>query len=216
MQSKADTPTKPRIYLITPPKIDLTIFPSTLTQALDGGDVACVQLRLKGSNSEEIKRSTEPLLRICHDRDIPLIINDTPELVEGLGADGVHIGLDDGEYRNARNILGDEYIIGVSCYDSKHRAIVAAEDGADYVAFGAFFHTQTKKARANPNPDILRWWAESTVVPCVAIGGIDQENCNTLLDAGADFIAVINSVWNYPKGPKEAIKKFNALIEGRY
>ncbi len=108
--------------------------------------------------------------------------------------------------------VGHERIVGVTCHDSRHLAIEAAEAGADYVAFGAFFPTGTKAAKTQAPLDLLRWWADIAIVPCVAIGGITVDNCGPLVEAGADFLAVVSGVWDYPQGPAQAVRDFNQAI----
>lgn len=201
-----------RLYLITPPVFEPSAFADTLASALDAGDVSCVQLRLKDVAADDIRRRAEALMPVCHARDVAFLINDYPDIAAELGADGVHIGADDTSYDDARQIVGPDAIVGVSCYDSRHDAMAAAEAGADYIAFGAFFPTTTKIARATPAPDILAWWSEYMVVPSVAIGGITPENCGPLVAAGADFLAVINAVWQHESGPGEAVRAFNGAI----
>jgi len=203
-----------RLYLITPdsPRIDTPAFADALAFALDAGDVACLQLRWKDADNDSLRSAAERLRPICHARDVAFIVNDRPMLAAELGADGVHIGLDDGDYMSARAAVGPEATVGVSCYDSRHRGIEAAEAGADYVAFGAFFPTTTKHPRARADVQILRWWQDMVTVPCVAIGGITPENCGALASAGADFVAVVSAVWDHPAGPAAAVRAFNAAL----
>ena len=205
-------PEKCRLYLITPPEIELATFADTLASALDGGDVACLQLRLKGAEDAAFRAAIETLMPICHERDVAFIVNDRPDLAAECGADGVHIGADDGEYETARELLGAEAAIGVSCYDSRHRAMEAGEAGADYVAFGAFYPTTSKTPRSRAEPEILVWWRELTVVQSVAIGGIMADNCAPLVKAGADFLAVIAAVWDHPEGAAAGVKAINDAI----
>ncbi len=201
-----------RLYLITPPKLDLATFPDLLAAALDAGDVASVQLRLKDCDDDTIRRAADALRPVVQSRDRAFIMNDRPDLALQTGCDGVHIGQDDASYQTARQILGLGRIIGVTCHDSRHLAMDAAEAGADYVAFGAFFPTAVKDAKGHPSPDILEWWSEIFTVPCVAIGGITPENCAPLVEAGADFLAVISAVWNHPAGPAAAVTAFGRAI----
>ena len=201
-----------RLYLITPPKLDLASFPDTLTEALGAGDVAAVQLRLKNVDDDAVRRAAEALLPACRDRDIPLIINDRPDLAAETGCDGVHIGQQDASYTEARETMGPEGIVGVTCHDSRHLGIEAAERGADYVAFGAFFPTATKQAKTEATIEILEWWDGLMVIPVVAIGGITPGNCAPLVRAGADFLAVVSSVWDHPEGPAAAVLAFNETI----
>lgn len=207
-----------RLYLISPPQIDLSVFVKTLEEAFSGGDVGAFQLRLKNTSDEEILQAAKVLLPICRAREVAFIMNDRPDLAVKCGADGVHIGQDDGNVAETRKIVGDDMVIGVSCHDSRHLAMVAGENGADYVAFGAFHPTTSKSAEAlakygTPTPDILAWWREYMVLPSVAIGGINPQNALPLVQAGADFIAVINAVWNHPKGAKVAVEECNEVIK---
>ena len=205
------------LYLITPPALDLESFPDLLDKTLAAGDVACLQLRLKQSDETPVAdglilQAAEKLLPIAHKHDVSLLINDRADLALKVGADGVHIGQDDTPYAEARQTLGQDAIIGVTCHDSRHLAMLAGEEGADYIAFGAFFPTSTKTPSTQATPDLLTWWQETTELPCVAIGGITTENAPILIKAGADFLAVSGGVWGYTHGPEEAVKSFNALF----
>ncbi|WP_417518195.1 thiamine phosphate synthase [Minwuia sp.] len=207
-----DQETDCRLYLITPPAIDVAAFGDTLAAALDAGDVACLQLRLKDVDDDDIRRAIERLMPIAHQRDVAFIVNDRPDLAAELGADGTHIGDQDGAYADARGLVGDDAIVGVSCYDSRQLAMEAGDAGADYVAFGAFFPTTTKVPKSKVEPEILSAWSAMTIVPCVAIGGITADNCGPLVAAGADFLAVVNGVWGHPDGPAAAVRAFEAAI----
>jgi thiamine-phosphate pyrophosphorylase len=198
--------------LITPPALDPDRFAKRLEEALAGGDVACLQLRLKDLDDDAVRRATRILQPIAQDRGVAFIMNDRPDLAAELDCDGVHVGEEDAPYAEARRLLGPDRIVGVTCGDSHHRAIAAAEAGADYVAFGAFFPSGTKAAKHRASPDVLRDWSDMTVVPCVAIGGITQENCGPLVEAGADFLAVIGAIWSYPQGAHAAVRDFNAVF----
>lgn len=202
------------LYLITPPRLDdLAGFESALKAALDAGGAACVQLRLKDVDDDTIRHAADVLRPVAQERDIAFVMNDRPDLARETGCDGVHVGQDDASYAEARNLLGPDVIVGVTCKDSRHLAIEAAEAGADYVAFGAFFDTTTKKSTVRAEPEILEWWSETTSVPCVAIGGITPANCGPLVAAGADFLAVISAVWGHPDGPAAAMDEFRRAIE---
>ena len=201
-----------RLYLITPPQIELSTFPDNLTEALDGGDVACLQLRLKETTDDRVLEAGAAIRPICHERDVALLINDRPDLAAELAADGVHVGQNDAAYADARRAVGADAIVGVTCHASHDLAMTAGEQGADYVAFGAFFATQTKQAKASADPEILTWWQEVFEIPCVAIGGISVGNCAALAHAGADFVAVSSGVWNYDGGPKAAVTAFNRVL----
>jgi len=236
-----------RLYLISPPAIDLKTFAKSLENAFSGGDIGSFQLRLKDTSDSDIIEAARELIPICHAHNAAFILNDRPDLAVACNADGVHIGQEDlstlshrerggvslgeGPHNNlkgphptplpkgegishARTIVGPERIIGVSCHDSRHLAMEAGEHGADYVAFGAFYPTKSKSPEAlakygMPKPDILEWWQEFMVLPCVAIGGITPSNCQPLVKAGADFIAVITAVWEHAEGPGKAVEEFN-------
>ncbi|MGE4061779.1 MAG: thiamine phosphate synthase [Rhodospirillaceae bacterium] len=202
-----------RLYLVTPPALpDVAGFARTLEEVLAAGDVACVQLRLKDVGDEVIQKAVKTLMPVCHAKDVAFILNDRPDLAAAFNCDGVHIGPEDAPYEEARRLVGADKTVGVTCKDSRHDAMEAAEAGADYVAFGAFFPTATKQNTASVTPEILEIWTETTTVPCVAIGGITVENCAPLVQAGADFIAVCNGVWSYPQGPAAAVRDFNAIL----
>lgn len=201
-----------RLYLVTPPAFEPKVFAGELQKALDAGDVACLQLRLKDAPDDAVRRAAEALMPLCHAHEVAFIVNDRPDLAAELGADGVHIGQEDASYAEARAAVGSSGIVGVTCHDSKHLAYEAAELGADYVAFGAFFPTGTKEPKTRAEPDLIRDWAMSMTVPCVAIGGITVENCRVLVEAGADFLAVVAGVWAYPQGPGAAVAAFNDIF----
>ena len=199
--------------MITPPALDPDKFAKELDEALAGGDVACLQLRLKDADDATIRRAARALQPIAQARDVAFIMNDRPDLAAELDCDGVHVGEEDAPYEEARRLLGPDRIVGVTCGDSRHRALVAAEAGADYVAFGAFFPSATKLAtKYRATAELLRDWSETTVVPCCAIGGITTQNCEPLVEAGADFLAVIGGVWSHPSGPREAVREFNTVF----
>ena len=201
-----------QLYLISPSTIDAG-FAERLAAVLATGLVSAFQLRVKDLPDDEIIALGAPLRAICAAHDTAFIVNDSIAIAQALGADGVHLGQEDGDPREARRILGPEAQIGVTCHDSRHLAMEAGEAGADYVAFGAFFPSTTKTAtKYHPTPEVLRDWSDMTVVPCCAIGGITQDNCGPLVEAGADFLAVIGAIWNYPKGPKAAVAEFNATF----
>jgi thiamine-phosphate pyrophosphorylase len=203
--------TRCRLYLITP-SILTSDFAETFARALDAGDVACAQLRLKGAADDDVLRAAERLMPIAQAQECAFLINDRPDLAARIGADGVHVGQSDASYADARRIVGPDAIVGITCHASRHLAMEAAEAGADYVAFGAFFPSSTKDATHSAEVDLLEWWAELMEVPCVAIGGITPENAAPLVRAGADFLAVSAGVWAHADGPAAAIKAFDALF----
>ena len=201
-----------RLYLITPPAFEPTAFADRLAAALDAGDVACVQLRLKPADDDAIRRAADALRPVAQRRGVAFLMNDRPDLALATGCDGVHVGQEDASYDEARRVLGLGRIVGVTCHASRHLAMEAAEAGADYVAFGAFFPSASKDAKHRAEPAIIEWWSEIMTVPCVAIGGITPMNCAPLVEAGADFLAVIAAVWDDPQGPGAAVKAFGTAI----
>lgn len=221
MQNSSDMSHPCRLYLVSPPSMDVDAFPAILRDALDGGDVGAFQLRLKDVPDAEIYAAARALIPLCRERAVAFILNDRPDIAAEVGADGVHLGQEDLEkwpVEKVQRLMGNDAVIGVSCHDSSHLAMKAGEEGADYVAFGAFFPTTSKSPEAlakygTPTPETLEWWYQYTVVPCVAIGGILPQNCGPLVSAGADFVAVINGVWSHPKGPKAAVAEFNEAIK---
>ncbi|MCW3836801.1 thiamine phosphate synthase [Sphingomonas canadensis] len=198
-----------QLYLISPPDVGGD-FPARLERALAAGPVAAFQFRVKGLDQHEAARLAEPLQRICAAHEVAFIVNDSVSLAKRLGADGVHLGQQDGDAREARSILGPGAQIGVTCHDSRHLAMEAGDAGADYVAFGAFYPTATKETRHRPDPSILSWWSTLFELPCVAIGGITPENAAPLVKAGADFLAVSGAVWNGDEA--EAVRRFGEVL----
>jgi thiamine-phosphate pyrophosphorylase len=200
-----------RLYLVTPPVLTLE-FADDLAAALDAGDVACVQLRLKNLPDNEIRHAVETLRPVAQSRDVAFLLNDRPDLAAQSGCDGVHVGQEDMPYAAARALVGNG-MIGVTCHNSRHLAVGAAEAGADYVAFGAFYPTLTKQPPAMAEIDTIAWWAEMMEVPCVAIGGITAANCAPLVEAGADFLAVVGAVWQHPDGAAAGVRAMLAAIK---
>jgi len=200
-----------QLYLISP--LDVSgAFPDRLARALDAGPVAAFQFRVKDVDQHEAARLAEPLQRICADREVAFIVNDSVSLAKRLGADGVHLGQEDGDPREARSVLGPDVQIGVTCHDSRHLAMEAGDAGADYVAFGAFYPTPTKDVKHRPEPVILSWWSALFELPCVAIGGITPENAAPLVAAGADFLAVSSAIWSEDEAA--AVRAFGAVLAG--
>lgn len=200
-----------QLYLISP--LDVSGgFADRLARALDAGPVAAFQFRVKGVDQHAATALAEPLQRICADRDVAFLVNDSISLAKRLGADGVHLGQGDGDPREARSVLGPNAQIGVTCHDSRHLAMEAGEAGADYVAFGAFYPTNTKEVRHHPDPAILSWWTTVFEIPCVAIGGVTPANARPLIEAGADFLAVSSAIWAGDEAA--AVKAFNAALSG--
>jgi thiamine-phosphate pyrophosphorylase len=202
-----------QFYLLTPPAIELPAFGETLKAALDAGDVAALQLRLKPASDDAILHAVDALRPIAQDRGVAFILNDRPDLAAKTGCDGVHIGIEDTSLHEAQKLMGPDAIIGVTCKTSRHRAMEAAEAGASYVAFGAFFDSTTRAVAAEAEVEILEWWSQLMEVPCVAIGGITPENCGPLVRAGADFICASAAVWQHLQGAAAGIQAFNRAID---
>ncbi|WP_310476423.1 thiamine phosphate synthase [Sandarakinorhabdus sp.] len=201
-----------QLYIVSPPRIEIPAFADSLKAALDAGPVAAFQLRLKDVSDDEVLRACAALLPVCQAADVAFILNDRADLAKLAGADGVHLGQGDGSIVEARALLGREAQIGRTCHDSRHLAMEAGEAGADYVAFGAFYDTTTKPSHYRPTPDILGWWTTLSQVPCVAIGGIFPHNAAPLVDAGADFIAVVRAVWDHEGGSGAGVKAFGDVL----
>lgn len=200
-----------RLYLITPPRLDPLVFRDSLSAALDAGDVACLQLRLKNAHEDDIARATDILMPIAAARDVAFLLNDNAPLAVKLGCDGAHLGQADGNHNEAWRLLAGR-ILGITCHASRHLAMEAGDLGADYVAFGAFYPTDTKETSHQATPDILAWWDDLFEIPAVAIGGITADNCAPLVQAGADFLAVVGAVWNHADGPAKGVSAMNAAI----
>ena len=198
------------LYLISPQEVG-GAFPERLVAALEPGLAKAFQLRVKDVEEHELARLAEPLQRICEEAGVAFIVNDSMKLAKRIGADGVHLGQSDGDVREARALLGPSAQIGKTCHDSRHLAMDAGEVGADYVAFGAFYPTTTKPSDYRPDPSILTWWSTLFEIPCVAIGGINPDNASTLVNAGADFLAVCQAVWG-KDDPAEAVRAFEGVL----
>jgi thiamine-phosphate pyrophosphorylase len=216
--------TQTQLYLISPLDVGGE-FPARLERALAAGArrhgdlVTAFQFRVKGVDSHEAARLAAPLQAICAAHDVAFIVNDSVALAKRLKADGVHLGQDDGSPRDAREELGREAQIGVTCHASRHMAMEAGEAGADYVAFGAFFPSSTKDVAKDrgadaevPDLELLQWWTTVFEIPCVAIGGITPDNCQPLIAAGADFLAVSHAVWGGDE--VAAIEAFAKVMRG--
>lgn len=206
-----------RLYLITPPQIeDVGAFVDLFKAAIAGGDIAALQVRIKTGgvvDTAATRKVAQAVQSLCQVNQIALIINDSPQLCRALNADGVHLGMEDMDIGQAREIVGEDAIIGATCKNSRHQAMVAGETGADYVAFGAFYPTDTKADTTPAEPDVLTWSQMFLTLPCVAIGGITTETARNLVLAGADFLAVSSGVWNHPDGPAAAVDMFNRAID---
>ena len=201
-----------QIYLISPEKIELKTFSIRLENVLKTGLVPAFQLRLKGCEKNEVTKIARELKKICHQNNCLFLLNDSCEVAAAVGADGVHLGAEDGSIAEIRKKFPTNFIIGASCYDSRHLAMEAGEQGADYISFGAFFSSKTKISRGKPTTEILEWASEMTDLPIVAIGGITEQNCSALIKAGADFLAVVSYAWDHPDGEVVAVQKLAEKI----
>lgn len=205
------------LYLITPASIpDLAAFAGLLDQALAAGPAAALQIRLKDVDDAAILAAVAALKPVAQAHGVAVILNDRPDLAACSGCDGVHVGQSDASYAEARRVMGPNAMIGVTCHDSRELAMDAAEAGADYVAFGAFFPTATKATTHRPDPEILTIWQETVETPCVAIGGITAANAGDLARAGADFVAVSAAVWGHPDGPAAAVREFDQALASAF
>jgi thiamine-phosphate pyrophosphorylase len=201
-----------RIYLITPAKLDPASFADELAAALDAGDAAAVQLRLKDVDDDAWRRAIDALRPVTQSRGVAFLLNDRADLVRETGCDGAHVGQEDMPAKQARRLMGPDATLGVTCKGSRDLAMAAGEDGADYVAFGAFFPSGTKDVTRFIDAEILRWWSELMELPCCAIGGITAANCTPLVQAGADFLAVVGAIWSCPDGPAAGVRTLNTAI----
>ena len=201
-----------QIYLISPPDFDIKTFAPHLESVLKTGLVPVFQLRLKDHQKNEIIKISQEVKKICQQNNCLFILNDNHEIALEVGADGVHLGEEDGAISEARKKSPQKFIIGASCYNSRHLAMEAGEWGADYIAFGAFFPTKTKIAKTKAEPEILEWASEMLNLPIVAIGGITDQNAAPLAKSGADFVAVISYVWDHAQGEAAAVKNLHKAI----
>ncbi len=199
-----------RLYLVTPPVLPRA-FADLLAAALDAGDVAAVQLRLKDADDAALRRAIDTLRPVAQSRGVAFLLNDRPDLAVAHGCDGAHVGQEDTPAPIARKLLAD-LTLGVTCHASRDLAFEAGDAGADYVAFGSFFASPTKQEAHRADPEILRWWSDLAELPSVAIGGITASNCAPLVQAGADFLAVVSAVWSFPEGPAAGVRAMNAAI----
>jgi thiamine-phosphate pyrophosphorylase len=203
-----------RLYLVTPPKLEAEAFADLLAAALDAGDVGALQLRLKDLSDDAIRQAIDVLRPVAQSRGVAFLLNDRPDLARETGCDGAHVGQEDMPVAEARRILGKDLTLGVSCHGSRDLAMTGGEQGADYVAFGAFFRSGTQtEAEIEAAPEVLQWWSEMMELPTVAIGGITAANCAPLVQAGADFLAVVSAVWDHPDGPAAGVRAMNAAID---
>ena len=200
---------KKYIYLISPPNIRDIKFYSQLDQVLKTKKVKYFQLRMKKTDTLNLIKTAKKIKKITKKNKVRLLINDNPFVAKKVDADGCHIGQNDMNFNSCKKILGRKKIIGITCHNSKKLAIKAKEFGANYIAFGSFSKSSTKKTTLKADKKILRWAKKKISMPIVAIGGINDSNYKKILSNGANFIACSNYVWNNKKlDPLLAIKKF--------
>lgn len=181
------------VYLITPDEPDTARLLARTAPLLAAG-ATWLQYRNKTASDALRREQATALQALCAEHGVPLIVNDDPALAKAVGAAGVHLGGTDGDIPSARALLGADAIIGASCYDQLAAAEQAVAAGASYVAFGAFFPTTTKITTSRAHTDLLRQSA-ALGVPRVAIGGLTPDNVGPIIDAGADLVAVVSSVF---------------------
>ena len=197
------------IYLISPQRIRGVKFYKELLQVLKTNKVKYFQLRLKKIPTHKLLKISRKIKKIVKKNNVKFLINDKPFIAKMVGADGCHIGQKDVDFISSRKILGKNKIIGMTCHNSKNLALKAKKVNANYIAFGSFFKSSTKKSPFKANLAILRWAKKKINMPTVAIGGINDSNYKKILSNGADFIACSNYIWNNKKlDPVSAIKKF--------
>ena len=197
------------IYLISPQTINGTKFYNKLHQVLKTNKVRYFQLRLKKTSTSNLLKISKKIKKIARKNNVKFLINDKPLIAKMVGADGCHIGQKDMNFISSRKILGKKKIIGMTCHNSKKLALRAKKYGANYVAFGSFFESSTKKSAFKANLAILRWAKKKINMPTVAIGGVNSSNYKKILSEGANFIACSSYIWNNKKlDPVSAIKKF--------
>ena len=197
------------IYLISPQKIKKVGFYKELNNVLKTNKVKYFQLRLKKISTKNLLKISKKIKKITKKNKVKFLINDKPFIAKKVGADGCHIGQKDINFTSSRKILGRKKIIGVTCHNSKKLALIAKKNGANYIAFGAFFKSSTKKTTFKAKLETLRWAKKKISMPTVAIGGINSSNYNKILSSGADYIACSNYIWNNKNvDPVSAINKF--------
>ena len=197
------------IYLISPQKIRGLKFYKELDKILKTNKVKYFQLRLKKISTANLLIISRKVKKISRRNNVKFIINDKPVVAKKIGADGCHIGQKDMDFITCRKILGKNKIIGVTCHNSKKLALKAKKLGANYIAFGSFFKSSTKKTTFRANSEILRWAKKKINMPIIAIGGINSSNYKKILSNGADFIACSSYIWNNKRlDPVAAINKF--------
>ena len=198
------------LYLITPDDTDTARLLARTAPLLAEG-VAWLQYRNKAAGDALRHEQASALQSLCASAGVPLVINDDVSLAKSVGAAGVHLGEDDGDIAAARALLGGQAIVGTSCYDQLPLAQRAVTAGASYVAFGAFFPTRSKTGTRQASVELLEE-AAPLGVPRVAIGGITPDNATSLIDAGADLVAVISCIYDAPD-PVTTVQAYRQLFQ---
>lgn len=201
---------QPQLYLITPPDLDLSVFPDLLAQMLDSTDVACVRLALATHDEDRISRASDALREVTLSRDVALVVSEHILLAEKLGLDGVHLG--DGSRRVAktRKMLGDDAIVGAHCGTSRHDGMSAGEAGADYVSFGPIGDAGLGDG-SRAGADLFEWWSEVIEVPIVAEGALDAASL-TQFTPITDFFALGEELWD-SADPSARLAEISKLIQ---
>ena len=208
-----DDSSKPLIYLISPSKIDIKTFPGILSKVLETQVVNVFQLRLKNYKDSDLISITSLLYKICIKKNVTFILNDRVDIAKKLNVDGVHLGKEDSTIKNARNILGNLKVIGSSCYNNISLSIKSQNLGANYIAFGAFFKTETKE---NTSKIILSGFKnvrKNINIPIVGIGGLNKFNIKKLIHLKPDFLAFCSAIWNTKKTPQIEIKSIKNILD---
>ena len=208
-----DHSSKPLIYLISPSKIDIKTFPSLLSKVLETQMVNVFQLRLKNYKDSDLISITSLLYKICKKKNVTFILNDRIDIARILNVDGVHLGKEDGSIKNARNILGNLKVIGSSCYNNKSLSIKSQNLGANYVAFGALFKTETKKNTTKIVLSDFKNIRRNINIPIVGIGGLNKFNIKKLIYFKPDFLAFCSSIWNSKRTPQIEIKSIKNVLD---
>ena len=208
-----DDSSKPLIYLISPSKIDIKTFPGILSKVLDTQVVNVFQLRLKNYKDSDLISITSLLYKICIKKNVTFILNDRVDIAKKLNVDGVHLGKEDGSIKNARNILGNLKIIGSSCYNNISLSIKSQNLGANYIAFGAFFKTETKENTSKIILSDFKNIRKNINIPIVGIGGLNKFNIKKLIYFKPDFLAFCSSIWNTKRTPQIEIKSIKNVLD---
>ncbi|MFV1442316.1 MULTISPECIES: thiamine phosphate synthase [unclassified Phaeobacter] len=211
MDSPADAPETPQIYLTTPPSFELGRFPDQLARVLDEVEIACVRLELASRDEDTLSRAGDALRAVAHARDVAIVITDHQILAERLGLDGVHLSDSARPVRAARKALGADAIVGSFCGASRHDGLTAAEAGADYVSFGPI-GTSGLGDGNQAQKDLFEWWSQMIEVPVVAEGGLTVDLVSDLAPY-TDFFGIGDEIWR-EEDPLASLRQLMAAMEG--